>query len=155
MARPKPDPAMTDSTLPTCRFQSFSEPSDPKLVAGRVAALRKALAAQGLDGFVIPRADEHQGEYVPAHMARLAWLTGFTGSAGNAVVLADKAALIVDGRYTIQSAEQTDTTVVTPVRMEETPLERWVEQNLPVGGKLGYVFFRQPRRAICAEDDVG
>ncbi len=138
MARPKPDPAMTDSTLPTCRFQSFSEPSDPKLVAGRVAALRKALAAQGLDGFVIPRADEHQGEYVPAHMARLAWLTGFTGSAGNAVVLADKAALIVDGRYTIQSAEQTDTTVVTPVRMEETPLERWVEQNLPVGGKLGY-----------------
>ncbi|WP_336811403.1 aminopeptidase P family protein [Bosea sp. MMO-172] len=129
---------MTDSTLPTCRFQSFSEPSDPKLVAGRVAALRKALAVQGLDGFVIPRADEHQGEYVPAHMARLAWLTGFTGSAGNAVVLADKAALIVDGRYTIQSAEQTDTAVVTPVRMEETPLERWVEQNLPAGGKLGY-----------------
>ncbi len=138
MPRPKPDPAMTDSTLPTCRFQSFSEPSDPKLVAGRVAALRKALAAQGLDGFVVPRADEHQGEYVPAHMARLAWLTGFTGSAGNAVVLADKAALIVDGRYTIQSAEQTDTAVVTPVRMEETPLERWVEQNLPTGGKLGY-----------------
>lgn len=129
---------MTESTLPTCRFQSFSEPSDPRLVAGRVAALRMALTAQGLDGFVIPRADEHQGEYVPAHMARLAWLTGFTGSAGNAVVLADKAALVVDGRYTIQSAEQTDTKVVTPVRMEQTPLERWVEQNLPAGGKLGY-----------------
>nr|WP_245281204.1 aminopeptidase P family protein [Methylobacterium sp. ZNC0032] len=138
MPRLQPDLAMTDSTLPTCRFQSFSEPSDPKLVAGRVAALRKALTAQGLDGFIVPRADEHQGEYVPAHMARLAWLTGFTGSAGNAVVLADKAALIVDGRYTIQSAEQTDTKVVTPVRMEETPLERWVEQNLPAGGKLGY-----------------
>ena len=59
MVRPKPDPAMTDSTLPTCRFQSFSEPSDPRLVAGRVTALRKALAAQGLDGFVIPHADEH------------------------------------------------------------------------------------------------
>jgi Xaa-Pro aminopeptidase len=129
---------MTDSTLPTCRFQSFSEPSDPAHVAGRVAALRKALAAQGLAGFVVPRADEHQGEYVPAHMARLAWLTGFTGSAGHAVVLADKAALIVDGRYTIQSAAQTDTSVVTPVRMEETPLERWIEQNLPSGGKLGY-----------------
>jgi Xaa-Pro aminopeptidase len=133
-----PDPAMTDSTMPTCLFQSFSEPSDPRQVAGRVAALRRALAAQGLDGFVIPRADEHQGEYVPAHMARLAWLTGFTGSAGNAVVLADKAALIVDGRYTIQSAEQTDAAVVTPVRMEETPLERWIEQNLPASGKLGY-----------------
>src|SRR6478736_8730866 len=97
-------PAMTESTLPTCRFQSFSEPSDPAEVAGRVAALRGALASQGLAGFVIPRADEHQGEYVPGHMARLAWLTGFTGSAGSAVVLADKAALIVDGRYTIQSA---------------------------------------------------
>jgi len=125
-------------TSPTCRFQTFSEPSDPTQVAGRVAALRQALAAQGLDGFIIPRADEHQGEYVPAHMARLAWLTGFTGSAGNAVVLADKAALIVDGRYTLQSAAQTDTAVVTPVKMEETPLDRWIERNLPLGGKLGY-----------------
>ncbi|HEV7260892.1 MAG TPA: aminopeptidase P family protein [Bosea sp. (in: a-proteobacteria)] len=121
-----------------CRFQSFSEPSDPSQVAPRIAALRKALAQQGLDGFVVPRADEHQGEYVPSHMARLAWLTGFTGSAGNAVVLADKAALIVDGRYTIQSAEQTDTRVVTPTRMEDTPLDRWIEENLPAGGKLGY-----------------
>lgn len=132
---------MTDSPASpscACRFQSFSEPSDPSQVAGRVAALRQALSAQGLDGFIVPRADEHQGEYVPAHMARLAWLTGFTGSAGNAVVLADRAALIVDGRYTIQSAEQTDTTIITPTRMEETPLERWIETNLPEGGRLGY-----------------
>ncbi|WP_103716676.1 aminopeptidase P family protein [Bosea psychrotolerans] len=128
---------MTESPA-ACRFQSFSEPSDPSQVAPRVAALRGALAAQGLDGFIIPRADEHQGEYVPAHMARLAWLTGFTGSAGNAIVLADKAALIVDGRYTIQSAEQTDTAIVTPTRMEEMPLERWIETNLPAGNKLGY-----------------
>ena len=123
---------------PTCRFQSFSEPSDPSQVAGRVEALRAELARRGLAGFIVPRADEHQGEYVPAHMARLAWLTGFTGSAGNAAVLADKAALIVDGRYTIQSAAQTDTAVVAPVRMEETPLDRWIERNLPEGGKLGY-----------------
>ena len=123
---------------PACRFQTFSEPSDPAQVAPRIAALRSALAGQGLAGFIIPRADEHQGEYVPAHMARLAWLTGFTGSAGNAIVLADKAALIVDGRYTIQSAEQTDTGVVTPTRMEETPLDRWIEANLPAGGRLGY-----------------
>ncbi|WP_103872411.1 aminopeptidase P family protein [Bosea lathyri] len=129
---------MTESPASSCRFQSFSEPSDPSQVAGRVAALRRALAAQGLDGFIVPRADEHQGEYVPAHMARLAWLTGFTGSAGNAIVLADKAALIVDGRYTIQSAAQTDKNVVTPTKMEETPLERWIETNLPAGGKLGY-----------------
>ncbi|MDP3256556.1 aminopeptidase P family protein [Bosea sp. (in: a-proteobacteria)] len=124
--------------LPTCRFQTFSEPTDPSQVAPRVAALRRELTRQGLAGFIVPRADEHQGEYVPAHMARLAWLTGFTGSAGNAIILADRAALIVDGRYTIQSQEQTDTTIVTPTRMEEMPLDRWVEQNLPAGGLLGY-----------------
>ncbi len=124
--------------LPTCRFQSFSEPTDPSQVAPRIAALRQELARQGLAGFIVPRADEHQGEYVPAHMARLAWLTGFTGSAGNAIILADRAALIVDGRYTIQSHEQTDTTIVTPTRMEETPLDRWIEHNLPAGGRLGY-----------------
>jgi Xaa-Pro aminopeptidase len=124
--------------LPTCRFQTFSEPTDPAQVAPRIAALRQELARQGLAGFIVPRADEHQGEYVPAHMARLAWLTGFTGSAGNAIILADRAALIVDGRYTIQSQEQTDTAIVTPTRMEEMPLDRWIEQNLPVGGRLGY-----------------
>lgn len=126
------------SPAPACRFQSFSEPSNPAQVAPRIAALRRALAAQGLDGFIVPRADEHQGEYVPAHMARLAWLTGFTGSAGSAIVLAGKAALIVDGRYTIQSAAQTDAGIVTPTKMEETPLERWIEANLPAGARLGY-----------------
>ena len=132
---------MTTSLQPAasaCRFQSFEEPGDPSQVAGRVSALRAALDRQGLAGFIVPRADEHQGEYVPANMARLGWLTGFTGSAGNAVVLAEKAALIVDGRYTVQSAAQTDTAIVTPVRMEETPLERWIEANLPAGGQLGY-----------------
>ena len=133
---------MTDlaaaSRPPACRFQTFSEPSNPAQVAPRVAALRAALARQGLDGFIVPRADEHQGEYVPEHMARLAWLTGFTGSAGNAIVLADKAALIVDGRYTLQSQEQTDASVITPTKMEEMPLDRWIEANLPAGGKLGY-----------------
>jgi Xaa-Pro aminopeptidase len=132
---------MTDSTAAShsaCRFQSFSEPSNPAQVAPRVMALRKALAAQGLAGFIVPRADEHQGEYVPEHMARLAWLTGFTGSAGNAIVLADKAALIVDGRYTLQSQEQTDPRIITPTKMEEMPLDRWIEANLPAGGKLGY-----------------
>jgi Xaa-Pro aminopeptidase len=93
---------------------------------------------RGLDGFVIPRADQHQGEYVPACDARLAFVTGFTGSAGAAVVLIDKAALIVDGRYTLQSQEQTDRTVVTPVKMEETGLEAWIEANLPQGAKLGF-----------------
>ncbi|MBT7581583.1 MAG: hypothetical protein HN572_01375, partial [Kordiimonadaceae bacterium] len=63
----------------------------------RLAAFRQQLKEQNLDGFIIPRADEHQGEYVPAHADRLAWLTGFTGSAGNAVILQNRAALFVDG----------------------------------------------------------
>lgn len=121
-----------------CRFQSFDEPGDPATVAPRVAALRAELRRQQLDGFVIPRADEHQGEYVPRNAERLAWITGFSGSAGTAIVLARTAALVVDGRYTLQSAEQTDTAVVTPVRMEETPADAWIEANLPKGAVLGY-----------------
>ena len=77
--------------------------------SARLARLRQELVALGLDGFVVPRADEHQGEYVPPRGQRLAWLTGFTGSAGVAVVLRDRAALFVDGRYTLQAAAQVDT----------------------------------------------
>ncbi|MCO5088833.1 MAG: aminopeptidase P family N-terminal domain-containing protein, partial [Methylobacteriaceae bacterium] len=88
------------------QFQSFAELSDPTLAGPRVAALRAELKARGLAGFVIPRADEHQNEYVPPGAERLAWLTGFTGSAGAAIVLTDKAAVFVDGRYTIQAREQ-------------------------------------------------
>ena len=77
----------------------------PRLCAPRLAALRAELAKRGLDGFVIPHTDEHQGEYVPKRAERLAWLTGFTGSAGAAVVLAEKAAVFVDGRYTLQVEE--------------------------------------------------
>ena len=71
-------------------------------VAGRMDLLRAELKRRGLAGFIVPRADEHQGEYVPARARRLAWLTGFTGSAGVAVVLAERAAIFVDGRYTLQ-----------------------------------------------------
>ena len=75
----------------------------------RLAALRAELRQRGLDGFIVPRADEHQGEYVPPAPQRLAWLTGFTGSAGLAIVLADRAAMFVDGRYTLQVRAQVDT----------------------------------------------
>src|SRR5215467_14055754 len=90
-------------------FQDFEDHSDPKTAAPRLTALRGKLAALGFDGFLVPRADEHQGEYVPASAERLAWLTGFTGSAGLAVVLKDRAALFVDGRYTLQAAAQVAT----------------------------------------------
>ena len=74
----------------------------------RLAALRAELARRGLDGFLVPLADEHQGEYIPGSARRLAWLTGFSGSAGLAAVLMDKAAIFVDGRYTLQAERQVD-----------------------------------------------
>ncbi|HEX2726535.1 MAG TPA: aminopeptidase P family protein [Beijerinckiaceae bacterium] len=120
------------------RFQSFDDPADSGQGPGRIAALRAELARRGLAGFIVPRADEHQSEYVPKNAERLAWLTGFTGSAGTAVILLDKAALVVDGRYTLQAAEQVDTAVITPMQMSETPVDAWIEANLPQGAVLGY-----------------
>ncbi len=79
-----------------------------KNAAEKLSALRAALKKRGLDGFIVPRISEYQGEFVAAYAERLAWLTGFTGSAGSAMVLADKAAIITDGRYTIQLAQQAD-----------------------------------------------
>ena len=77
----------------------------------------------------MPRADEHQGEYVPKSSERLAWLTGFTGSAGTAVVLADKAAIFVDGRYTLQVREQVDRGVFEPVAVMEISVADWLKAN--------------------------
>jgi Xaa-Pro aminopeptidase len=90
------------------RFQTFEDRGDRGASAPRVAALRAELARRGLDGFVVPRADRFQNEYVPPCAERLAWLTGFTGSAGLAIVLADRAALFVDGRYQVQVREEAD-----------------------------------------------
>ena len=72
----------------------------------RIALLQKRMKALGLDGYIVPRYDAHQGEYVADHDARLAWLTGFTGSAGMALITADLAAMFVDGRYTVQVRNQ-------------------------------------------------
>ncbi len=105
--------------------------------AARLELLRARLAQDGLDGFVVPRTDEHQGEYVPPRAQRLAWISGFTGSAGLAVVLADKAALFVDGRYTVQAAQQSDAALFQPCHLGEEPPDGWVAGNLPKGGRLG------------------
>ena len=119
------------------RFQTFDDPSHRK-GPERIAALRAALRETGVDGFVVPRADEHQSEYVPANAERLAWLTGFTGSAGTAVILADAAALVVDGRYTLQAPEQVDPGVVTIVPLAESTAEAWIGRTLRRGAVLGY-----------------
>ena len=120
------------------RFQSFSGTADPSLAAPRLAALRQELARQKLNGFIVPRADEHQNEYVPPGAERLAWLTGFTGSAGAAVVLADRAAIFVDGRYTIQAREQVDPKLFATQDLVTVPPSRWLADHTPKGARIGY-----------------
>ena len=120
------------------RFQTFDDGGDPAEGAARIAKLRTELTRRGLQGFVVPRADEHQSEYVPKNAERLAWLTGFTGSAGTAVILLEAAALVVDGRYALQAPEQVDTTVIMPVPLAETTVGAWIEAHLPKGACLGY-----------------
>ncbi|VAV95719.1 Xaa-Pro aminopeptidase [hydrothermal vent metagenome] len=119
-------------------YQSFKDTSQRKHSANRVSALRTELEKQNLDGFIIPHADEFQGEYLPAYAERLAWLTGFTGSAGSAIVLADKAAIFVDGRYTIQVAEQIDDTVISALDSAKTAPDKWLAKNLKSDQRLGF-----------------
>ncbi|MDP3242643.1 MAG: M24 family metallopeptidase, partial [Reyranella sp.] len=106
--------------------------------AKRLASLRAELKRRGLDGFVVPRADEHQGEYVPRRAQRLGWLTGFSGSAGLAIVLAQRAAIFVDGRYTLAVRDQVDAEAFVPHQIPEQSAEQWIADNLPKGGKLGF-----------------
>ncbi|WP_247887355.1 aminopeptidase P family protein [Azospirillum sp. SYSU D00513] len=106
--------------------------------AGRLAALRAELARRGLDAFIVPRGDEHQGEYVPPRAQRLAWLTGFTGSAGHAVAASARAAMFVDGRYTIQVRAEVPEALYDYKHLIDDPLTDWLADALPPGGKLGY-----------------
>lgn len=120
------------------QFQSFDEAADPSQGAPRLAELRAALASQGLDGFLLPRADEHQNEYLPPNAERLAWLTGFTGSFGFVIVLTDKAAIFVDGRYTVQVRAQVDGAAFTPVNVAEKSPADWLKENAREGQRVGY-----------------
>src|SRR5947209_8586277 len=136
---PQPDAELT-AALTAWRAQLAqaddgleASPAPPE----RLAALRDELKRRGLDGFVVPRADENQGEYVPRRSQRLAWLTGFAGSAGLAIVLADKAAIFIDGRYTLAVRAQVDTDAFVPHQIPEDSPEAWIAANLK-GGKLGF-----------------
>ena len=104
----------------------------------RLDALRKELKARRLDGFVIPISDEHMSEYVGAYAQRLAWLTGFGGSAGTAVVLADKAAMFVDGRYTLQVREQVDGRLYEYQSVPATSVAAWLAENAAPGARIGF-----------------
>lgn len=105
--------------------------------AERLAALRAKLAEAGVSGFLVPRADEHLGEYVPASAERLAWLTGFTGSAGLAIVLADRAAVFTDGRYTLQVTQQTDPDLWERRHLTEEPPADWLKAHA-AGRRIGF-----------------
>src|SRR5580692_2046037 len=122
----------------TNQFQTYDDVSDAATCAPRLKALREELAKRGIDGFVVPHADEHQHESLPANAERLAWLTSFTGSAGTAVVLKDQAAIFVDGRYTLQVRKQTDTSLFEPRDLVAEGPQGWIPDNLPAGAKLGY-----------------
>lgn len=120
------------------QFQTFEEPESGVALTARLSAFREELLRRQLTGFVIPRADSQQNEYVPPSDERLAWLTGFTGSAGLAIVLTGQAAVFVDGRYTIQAAKQIDTTVWTVQSLVEPPPETWLTAQLSPGDRLGF-----------------
>ncbi len=111
-----------------------SEPPDK----ARLADLRRELSSQKLDGFVIPKADEHQGEYVAARSERLQWLTGFSGSAGSAIVLAERAAIFVDGRYTLQARDEVDVELFEPRHLTSEPQTDWISAHMTDGQRLAY-----------------
>lgn len=110
----------------------MSTPSD------RLRALRDQLARQSLDGFVVPLTDEHMSEYVGGYAQRLGWLTGFQGSAGSAVVLADRAAIFTDGRYTLQVRQQVSAQDWEYVGVPATSIADWLRAHAPAGGRIGY-----------------
>jgi Xaa-Pro aminopeptidase len=120
------------------RFQTFEDHADAAAGAARVAALRTELARRGLTGLVVPHSDRHQNEYLPASEERLAWLTGFTGSAGAAIVMMQRAVLFVDGRYTLQAREQVDGALFSIAHLVETPPHLWIERNLTADDRLAY-----------------
>lgn len=142
-------------------FQTFTDVSDPAQHAPRLAALRAAMAAEGADAFLIPRADAHQGEYVADADARLRWLTGFSGSAGQAIVTADRAGVFIDGRYRVQVKAEVDLAHFTPVPFPEVRPADWLAEALPAGGRVGFDPWLHTHREIedlrkrLADDNIG
>src|SRR5580693_10334715 len=119
-------------------FQTFEDPEGGVALTARLSALREELARLKLTGFVIPRADQQQNEYVAPSEERLAWLTGFTGSAGLAIVLAHEAAVFVDGRYTLQAAKQVDAKAWSVEPLVDPSPESWLTKHLSSGDRLGF-----------------
>jgi Xaa-Pro aminopeptidase len=119
-------------------FQTFETTSGSSQAAERLRALRAWMIKSKIDAVLVPRADEHQGEYVPPCAERLKWLTGFTGSAGIAIAARKTAALFIDGRYTVQAKAETDTTAFEASQLPRLRLAEWLIENLSKGASVGY-----------------
>src|SRR6202047_3886992 len=119
-------------------FQTFEEPETGVAPTARLSAFREELARRNLTGFVVPRADQQQNEYVAPSGERVAWRTGFTGSAGLAIVLTQTAAVFVDGRYTLQAAKQVDRKAWDIEPLADPPPETWLTKHLVAGDRVGF-----------------
>ena len=133
-----PSPELRAMLAAALDWTRLAAPADGRDHAQRLAALRAELRRRRLTGMIVPRGDEHLGEYVAARSERLAWLTGFTGSAGTAVVLHERAALFVDGRYTTQAACEVDARSFIVRHSTHEPLDDWLAEHLPAKARLGY-----------------
>ncbi len=130
--------ANLQSALPPLTTDASKNCAGDSSVQERLTALRRQLRRLRLAGYVIPHSDEHQNEYVPPSAERLHWLTGFSGSAGSAIVLRERAALFVDGRYTVQAAAEVDASAYEIRHVSREPPADWLAEHLPAGGRLGY-----------------
>ncbi|MEM1287808.1 MAG: aminopeptidase P family protein [Pseudomonadota bacterium] len=129
---------MDTASTSTRSLQSYEDTSEGHLGPARLAALRQHLALLGLDGFLLPRTDEHQSEYLPGYAERVAWLTGFTGSNAFVVVLPGEARVFTDGRYSLQIRAQLDQGSFTPDDMVETPISGFIADQPVSGLKIGF-----------------
>jgi Xaa-Pro aminopeptidase len=138
LVAPHPSPELIAALSALAASLSAAPPAPGPGPAERLALLRAELARRGVHGFLVPRADEHQGEYVPRCAQRLAWLTGFTGSAGLAAVLPKAAAVFIDGRYTLQARAEVDPTLYAYRHLSNEPAHAWVAETLQPGEILAY-----------------
>ncbi|MFM8860239.1 MAG: aminopeptidase P family protein [Methylocystis sp.] len=120
------------------KFQNFVDEAGSLDCAERLSSLRGWLKTHKLDGFLIPRADAHQNEYVPKCAERLAWLTGFTGSAGFAIILPKQAAIFVDGRYVIQVRQEIDARLFAPLDIADVSPANWLARHVRSGARIAY-----------------
>ncbi len=119
-------------------IQDFSVKGGPQAGRAHLPLLRRELSQRNLDGFIVPHEDEYQNEYLPAATDRLAWLTGFTGSAGAAIIMAERAVMLTDGRYTLQVRDQVDPSLFAYDDLVETGIAGWIRANTKAGDTLGY-----------------